>query len=46
MERESFEDLEVARDPNESYIASKVDREERPLLAVGHLAIPAWTARP
>jgi uncharacterized protein YyaL (SSP411 family) len=30
MEEESFEDLEVARAMNESYIAIKVDREERP----------------
>ena len=30
MERESFEDLEVARALNESFIAIKVDREERP----------------
>ncbi len=30
MERESFEDLEVARYLNENYIAIKVDREERP----------------
>jgi uncharacterized protein YyaL (SSP411 family) len=30
MERESFEDLEVARYLNESYVAIKVDREERP----------------
>jgi uncharacterized protein YyaL (SSP411 family) len=30
MERESFEDLEVARFINENYIAIKVDREERP----------------
>ncbi|MDH3525183.1 MAG: thioredoxin domain-containing protein [Acidobacteriota bacterium] len=30
MERESFEDLEVARFLNEHYVAIKVDREERP----------------
>jgi uncharacterized protein YyaL (SSP411 family) len=30
MERESFEDLEVARYLNENFIAVKVDREERP----------------
>ncbi len=30
MERESFEDLEVARYLNENFIAIKVDREERP----------------
>jgi len=30
MERESFEDLEIARFMNENYVAIKVDREERP----------------
>jgi uncharacterized protein YyaL (SSP411 family) len=30
MEEESFEDLEIARFLNESYVAIKVDREERP----------------
>jgi hypothetical protein len=30
MEEESFEDLEIARLLNESYVAIKVDREERP----------------
>lgn len=30
MERESFEDLEVARFLNQNFIAIKVDREERP----------------
>ncbi len=30
MERESFEDLEVARYLNQNFIAIKVDREERP----------------
>ena len=30
MEEESFEDIEIARDMNENYIAIKVDREERP----------------
>ena len=30
MERESFEDLEIARYLNENFIAIKVDREERP----------------
>ena len=30
MERESFEDLEVARLMNEAFISVKVDREERP----------------
>ena len=30
MERESFEDEEIARYINESYVAIKVDREERP----------------
>jgi uncharacterized protein YyaL (SSP411 family) len=30
MERESFEDLEIARYLNENYVAIKVDREERP----------------
>jgi uncharacterized protein YyaL (SSP411 family) len=30
MERESFEDLEVARYLNENFVAIKVDREERP----------------
>lgn len=30
MERESFEDIEVARLLNENYICIKVDREERP----------------
>lgn len=30
MEKESFEDLEVARLMNESFISIKVDREERP----------------
>ena len=30
MERESFEDLAVARSLNENFIAIKVDREERP----------------
>jgi len=30
MERESFEDLEIARFINENFVAIKVDREERP----------------
>ena len=30
MERESFEDLEIARYLNQNYVAIKVDREERP----------------
>jgi len=30
MERESFEDTEIARIMNESFVAVKVDREERP----------------
>jgi len=30
MERESFEDLEIARTLNEHFVAIKVDREERP----------------
>jgi uncharacterized protein YyaL (SSP411 family) len=30
MERESFEDLEIARYMNENFVAIKVDREERP----------------
>jgi uncharacterized protein YyaL (SSP411 family) len=30
MERESFEDVEIARYMNENYVAIKVDREERP----------------
>jgi uncharacterized protein YyaL (SSP411 family) len=30
MERESFEDVEIARYLNENYVAIKVDREERP----------------
>ena len=30
MERESFEDVEIARLMNEDFIAIKVDREERP----------------
>jgi uncharacterized protein YyaL (SSP411 family) len=30
MERESFEDVETARDLNEGFVAIKVDREERP----------------
>jgi uncharacterized protein YyaL (SSP411 family) len=30
MERESFEDLEIARFMNEHFVAIKVDREERP----------------
>src|SRR5207237_1269210 len=30
MERESFEDLEVARYLNQHFVAIKVDREERP----------------
>jgi uncharacterized protein YyaL (SSP411 family) len=30
MERESFEDIEVAQLLNEHYVSIKVDREERP----------------
>ncbi len=38
MERESFEDLEVARYLNQNFIAIKVDREERPDLDAIYLA--------
>jgi uncharacterized protein YyaL (SSP411 family) len=44
MERESFEDLEVARMLNESYVSIKVDREERPDIdAVYMTAVQALT---
>jgi uncharacterized protein YyaL (SSP411 family) len=44
MERESFEDEEIAAYLNEHYVAIKVDREERPdvdavyMAAVHHMA--------
>ena len=44
MEEESFEDLEVARFLNESYVAIKLDREERPDVdAVYMTAVQALT---
>jgi uncharacterized protein YyaL (SSP411 family) len=46
MERESFEDLEIARFLNENYIAIKVDREERPDVdSVYMTAVQAMTGR-
>ncbi len=46
MERESFEDLEIARYLNENYIAIKVDREERPDVdSVYMTAVQAMTGR-
>jgi len=46
MEEESFEDLEVAEALNESYVAIKVDREERPDVdAVYMAAVQALTER-
>ncbi len=46
MERESFEDLEIARFINENYIAIKVDREERPDVdAVYMSAVQLMTGR-
>ncbi|MEZ5332477.1 MAG: thioredoxin domain-containing protein [Thermoanaerobaculia bacterium] len=38
MERESFEDLEVARVLNELYVPIKVDREERPDVDASYMA--------
>ncbi len=44
MERESFEDLEIARFLNEHYVCVKVDREERPDVdAVYMAAVQALT---
>jgi uncharacterized protein YyaL (SSP411 family) len=46
MERESFEDLEIARYINENYIAIKVDREERPDVdSIYMSAVQAMTRR-
>ncbi len=46
MERESFEDLAIARFLNENYIAIKVDREERPDIdSVYMTAVQAMTGR-
>ena len=46
MERESFEDPEIARLMNESFVNIKVDREERPDLdAVYMQAVQAMTGR-
>jgi len=46
MERESFEDLEIARYMNENYVAIKVDREERPDVdSVYMSAVQALTGR-
>ncbi|MBI4308497.1 MAG: thioredoxin domain-containing protein [Chloroflexi bacterium] len=46
MERESFEDREIARLMNESFVCIKVDREERPDLdAVYMQAVQAMTGR-
>ena len=39
MERESFEDEEVARVLNEGFVAIKVDREERPDLDQVYMAV-------
>ncbi len=46
MERESFEDLEIARQMNEGFVNIKVDREERPDVdAVYMNAVQALTGR-
>ncbi len=46
MEEESFEDEEIARVLNESYVAVKVDREERPDVdAIYMSAVQAMTGR-
>ena len=46
MERESFEDVEIARFMNENYIAIKVDREERPDVdSIYMSAVTALTGR-
>ncbi len=46
MERESFEDEEIARTINDRYVAIKVDREERPDVdAVYMAAVQALTGR-
>ncbi len=46
MERESFEDVEIARYLNENYIAIKVDREERPDIdSIYMSAVQAITGR-
>jgi uncharacterized protein YyaL (SSP411 family) len=46
MEKESFEDLEIARYLNENYVAIKVDREERPDVdSVYMTAVQAMTGR-
>ncbi|MBI2841396.1 MAG: thioredoxin domain-containing protein [Acidobacteria bacterium] len=46
MEEESFEDEEIARIMNESYVAIKVDREERPDVdAIYMSAVQAMTAQ-
>lgn len=39
MERESFEDEEIAKILNENYIAVKVDREERPDIDAVYMAV-------
>jgi hypothetical protein len=38
MERESFEDLEVARELNDHFVAIKVDREERPAVDAAYMS--------
>jgi uncharacterized protein YyaL (SSP411 family) len=46
MEKESFEDEEIARYLNENYIAIKVDREERPDIdSIYMTAVQAMTGR-
>jgi hypothetical protein len=46
MEKESFEDAEIAKYINENYVAVKVDREERPDIdAIYMAAVQAWTGR-
>jgi len=46
MEKESFEDEEIARYLNENYIAIKVDREERPDIdSIYMAAVQAMTGR-
>ena len=46
MEEESFEDEEIARYLNESYVAVKVDREERPDVdAIYMAAVQAFSGR-
>jgi uncharacterized protein YyaL (SSP411 family) len=46
MERESFEDIEIARLMNERFISIKVDREERPDVdSIYMMAVQAMTGR-